>query len=113
MQMEVVQPFTLENIYHPDKSRLKSMIKIWNTFLLKLTSEKELLISCPYNLHLQLKDRHLTHVGKGLSSLSNKYDNYIWMGHFNAEVSNNLLDDFCEPYNLRILSKKLFASKTR
>ena len=77
MQMEVVQPFTLENIYHPDKSRLKSMIKIWNTFLLKLTSEKELLISCPYNLHLQLKDRHLTHVGKGLSSLSNKYDNYI------------------------------------
>lgn len=35
------------------------------------------------------------------------------MGHFNAEVSNNLLGDFCEPYNLRILSKKLFASKTR
>ena len=33
------------------------------------------------------------------------------MGHFNAEVSNNLLDDFCEPYNLRSFIKKTICFK--
>ena len=33
------------------------------------------------------------------------------MGHFNAEVSNNLLDDFCEPYKPKNFIKKTICFK--
>ena len=32
------------------------------------------LILCSYNPHLELIDKHLTHIEKGLDSISSKYD---------------------------------------
>ena len=69
--------------------------------------KKKWLISSSYNPYLQLIDKHLTHIGKGLDSLSSKYDDYILMGDFNAELSNNFVDSFCGSCSL----KNLHASK--
>ena len=68
--------------------------------------KKKWLISCSYNPHLQLIDEHLTHIGRGLDSLSSKYDYVILMGDFNADLSNNFVDSFCGSYNLKSLIKK-------
>ena len=56
--------------------------------------KKKWLIPCPYNAHLQFIDKHLTHIGKALNSLSNKYDDFILMGDFNADLLNNFVDSF-------------------
>ena len=48
---------------------------------------KKWLTSCSYNPNLQFTDKHLTQIGKGLDSLSTKYDDYILMGDFNAELA--------------------------
>ena len=48
----------------------------------------------------------MTYIDKGLDSLSSKYDNYILMGDFNAELSNNFVDSFCGSYSLNSLLRK-------
>ena len=68
--------------------------------------KKKWIISCSYNPHVQFTDKHLTNIWKGLDSLSSKYDNYILMGDFIAELSNNFVDNFCGPYCLKGLIKK-------
>ena len=68
--------------------------------------KKKWLISCSYNPHLQLIDKHFTDIGKGLDSLSCKYDNYILMGNFDAELSNDFVDNFCGSYKLKNLIKE-------
>ena len=68
--------------------------------------KKKWLISCSYNPHLQFIDKHLAHIGNGLDSLSSKYDDYILMGNFAAELSNNFVDNFCGSYSLKSLIKK-------
>ena len=50
-----------------------------------------------YNPLFQFIDKHLTHIWKGLDSLSSKYDNYILIGNFSAESSNKFLDSFERP----------------
>ena len=68
--------------------------------------KKKWLISCSYNPHTELIEQHLNHIGKGLDSLSNKFENLILLGDFNAEVSNSFMESFCEIYNVRSLIKK-------
>ena len=68
--------------------------------------KKKWLISCSYNPHLQFIDNYFTDIGKGLDSLSCKYDNYILMGNFDAELSNDFVDSFCGSYKLKNLIKK-------
>ena len=85
---------------------LKTMIKTKHYFVEINLRKKKWLISCSYNLHLQFIDKHLTHIGKGLDSLSSKYEDHILMGEFNAELSNNFIDSFCGSYSLKNLIKK-------
>ena len=66
---------------------------------------KKWLISCSYNSHLQFIDRRLAHMGKGLDSLSSKYFDFILMGDFNADSSNNFVDSFFRSYSLKSLIK--------
>ena len=73
--------------------------------------EKMWLILCSYYLQLQFIDKHLTHIGKGLDCLSSKYDDYLLMGDFNAELLNNFVDSFCRSYSRKSLIKK--PSKTQ
>ena len=48
----------------------------------------------------------MTHIGKGLDSLSSKYYDFILMGDFNADLSNDFVDSFCGSYSLKSLIKK-------
>ena len=73
--------------------------------------KKKCLISCSYNPHLQFIGKHLTHLGKGLNSLSSKYYDFILMGDFNAYLSNNFAGSFCGSHNLKSLIKKLTCFK--
>ena len=68
--------------------------------------KKKWLISCSYNPHLEFIDTHLTHIGKRLDSFSSKYDDYILMGDFNTELSNNFVDSFCGSYSKKSLIEK-------
>ena len=107
IQMEVVLPFMLKKDIPSRQISLKNDHKnrehffCWNQ-----PPQKKWLISCSYKPHLQFIDQHLTYIGKGLDCLSSKYDDYILMGVFNAELSNNFVDSFCGSYYLKILSKK-------
>ena len=67
--------------------------------------KKKWLISCSYNPHSQFIDKHLTHIWKGLDSLSSKYYDFILMGDFNADLSNYFVDSFCGSYSLKHLIK--------
>lgn len=80
-----------------------------NTFSWKSTSARK--FSYSYNPHLQFIDKYLTHIGKGLDSLSSKYDKYSWMSGFNAELSNYFVDFFCDSYSLKSLIKKATCFK--
>ena len=68
--------------------------------------KKKWVIPCSYNPHLQFIDKHLIHIWKGLDSLSSKYNDFILMDDFNADLSNNFVDSFCGSYNLKSLIKK-------
>ena len=68
--------------------------------------EKKWLISCSYNPHFQFIDEYLTHTGKGWDSLSRKYYDFILMGDFNADLSDNFVGSFCGSYSLKSLIKK-------
>ena len=48
----------------------------------------------------------MTHIGKGLDSLSSKYYDFVLIGDFNADLSNNFVDSFCGSYSLKSLIKK-------
>ena len=66
---------------------------------------KKWLLSCSYNPSINLIAEHLHSIGRGLDFYSSKYDNFIVLGDFNTEVSNFLLEQFCETYNLKSLIK--------
>ena len=68
--------------------------------------KKKWLISCSYNPHTKFIEQHLCHLGKGLDSLSSKFENFILLGDFNAEVTNSFMANFCETYNVSSLIKK-------
>ena len=67
--------------------------------------KRKWLISCSYNPHTSCIENHLNYLGKGLDSLSNKFENFILLGDFNAEITNSSLKNFCECYNLNSLIK--------
>ena len=68
--------------------------------------KKKWLISCSYNPHTSCIENHLNYLGKRLDGLSNKFENFILLGDFNAEITNSSLKNFCECYNLNSLIKK-------
>ena len=46
---------------------------------------------------------HLECIGKELDTLSEKYENVILLGDFNAEMSEDTMQIFCNTYNLKNL----------
>ena len=46
------------------------------------------------------------HLSKGLDIYMNKYDNILFLGDFNSEMSENYLNDFFNVYNLRNIVKE-------
>ena len=69
---------------------------------LKLRNKKWLLC-CSQNSHRRFISNHLIDIGKNLDLLSTNYDNILMLGHFNVEVENSLLKEFCDLYGMKSL----------
>jgi len=67
---------------------------------------KKWLISGSYNPHLNNIQHHLKSIGNNLDSVSSKYEHFILLGDFNAEMDNNSMQEFCETYDLKALIKE-------
>lgn len=61
---------------------------------------KKWLISGSYKPKLSHIKNHLQEPGEGTEDYSSKYKHFIVLGHFNAEMSNTYVSDFCALYNL-------------
>ena len=64
------------------------------------------LISGSYNLNVGLIQNHTVNLSKNLEFYSSKYENFIVIGDFNAEMTNNYLEEFRASYNLKNLIKQ-------
>ena len=58
-----------------------------------------------YNPNVGLIQNHTVNLSKNLDFYSSKYENIV-IGDFNAEMTNNHLEEFCASYNLKNLSKQ-------
>jgi exonuclease III len=67
---------------------------------------KKWLIICAYNPKTNLIAQNLNNICKNIDYFSNKYDNYIFMGDFNAEITNHHVNEFLNTYNLKSLIKE-------
>ena len=67
--------------------------------------KKKCLLRCSYNPHKSEINNHLKAIGRNLDSYSSKYDNYIILGDFNAEPTENAMEEFTKIYNLKNLIK--------
>ena len=61
--------------------------------------KKKWLIYSSYNPNRNLISNHLREIGKNIDLNSSKYDNFILLGDFNSEPSEQPLTDFCHIYN--------------
>ena len=82
------------------------MNAIKNIFIEINLISKKWLISGSYNPKLSHIKNHLQEIGKGLQYYSSKYENFIVLGDFNAEMSNPHMSEFCALYNLTNLIKE-------
>ena len=67
---------------------------------------KKWLISGSYNPNVSHIQNHTVNLSKNLDFYSSKYENFIVIIDFNAEMTNNYLDEFCASYNLKNLIKQ-------
>ena len=79
---------------------------IENIFVEINLRSKKWLISCSYNPNVSHIQNHTVNLSKNLDFYSSKYENFIVIGDFNAEMTNNYLEEFCASYNLKNLIKE-------
>ena len=60
---------------------------------------------CFYNYAKSKIFSHLSNVPRSLDSYISNYDNFLVIGHFNSEINEIALSDFCETYNPQNLVK--------
>ena len=60
---------------------------------------------CFYNYAKSNIFSHLSNVPRSLDSYICNYDNFLVIGHFNSEINEIALSDFCETYNPQNLVK--------
>ena len=73
--------------------------------------KKRWLINCSYNPQKNNICRHPDVVTKTLDSYYSKYENVIFLGNFNAGVLETAMTSFCEPYNLKSITKQFTCFK--
>ena len=64
------------------------------------------LLSCSYNHKTNLIADHLYCIGRGIDFNSSKYDNFLFLGDLNTEISNSFVEQFSASYNLKSLIKE-------
>ena len=82
---------------------LSTLLKIdpnFEAFYVELNVRKRKLLFCgSYNPNKNLIKKHLDEIGRNLDLLSSKYDNFILLGDFNLEPSEQPMRDFFYVYN--------------
>ena len=63
------------------------------------------LLCCSYNPHKPLIADHLQKIQNVIDPLSQKYENMILMGDYNAEINEGSMSHFCQNYTLSNLIK--------
>ena len=61
------------------------------------------LFCCTYNPNKATTERHIEALSKSIDLHSSLYDNFIFLGDFNATIKETSVKDFCDFYNLRSL----------
>ena len=61
------------------------------------------LFCCSYNPNKATTERHIEALSKSIDLHSSLYDNFIFLGDFNATIKETPVKDFCDFYNLRNL----------
>ena len=79
---------------------------IENIFVEMNLRSKKWLISGSYNRNVSHIQNHTVNLSKNLDFYSSKYENFIVIGDFNAEMTNNYLEEFCASCNLKNLIKE-------
>ena len=67
--------------------------------------KKKWLLCVSYNPHKSLIEKHLRAIGKNIDLCSGIYENFVIMGDFNAEPTENAMEEFMKLYNLKNLIK--------
>ena len=62
--------------------------------------KKKWLICGSYNPHRTTIDSLMDSLSKKLALYSSTYENYIVLSDFNAEVDNNTISSFCDPFDI-------------
>ena len=68
-------------------------------------SNKKWLLCCSYNPHRNNISNHISHLSKGLDNYESHYDNILFLGDLNSQLSENCVNDFYNVYNLSNLVK--------
>ena len=68
----------------------------------KLRKQKRL-ISCSYNPNKSMTCQHMKALAKNMDLYSSTYENFIFLGDFNASMEHSALKDFCNLYSLTSL----------
>ena len=90
----------------------KNSLKLEHIFVEFHINSKKWLVSCSYNPHTALIEKHLDYISKGLDYYSSKYENFILLGDFNAQIDNEIVENFCSTYNLKSLVKEYTCFKS-
>ena len=67
--------------------------------------KKKWLLCCSYNPSKNSITNHLVEIGKNNDLFSSKYENFILLGDFNSEPSEQPMSDFCHVYNCQNIIK--------
>ena len=66
---------------------------------------KKWLIPGSYNPHLNSIQNHLVQLSKTFDFYSSKYENFIVLGDYNAEMTSTHMEEFCSVYDFKSLIK--------
>ena len=97
--------FQTDNLWNPSGN-------IENIFVEINLRSKNWIVSGSYNPNVDLIENRTINLSKNLYFCLSKYENFVVIGHFNAEIANNYLKEFCASHNLKNLIKRPTFFKT-
>ena len=98
--------FVREDIPFKLLPNINPSCNIENIFVEINLRSKKWLISGSYNPNVSHIQNHTVNLSKNLDFYSSKYENFIVIGDFNAEMANNYLVEFCASHDHKNLIKE-------
>ena len=78
-----------------------------------MSIHRNCLFCCSYNPNKNNISKHLHCLSKDLDTYISQYDNIMLLGDLNIEISDPVLKDFCNVYNLFSLAQEPTCFKNR